>query len=97
MKQVFQHMGTGETSLVDVPAPALLPGSLLIRTRRTLISAGTERSLIDFGRASIVQKAMQQPERVRMALEKKTAAIAPQGVSIIFARKSDQVCRSTQY
>jgi predicted dehydrogenase len=45
-------------------------GHLLIRTRRTLISAGTERMLVDFGKANLVEKAWQQPDKVRMVLDK---------------------------
>ena len=70
MKQVLQNMGDGQTTLVEVPAPRLDPGSVLIQTRRSLISAGTERMLVDFGRSSLLQKALQQPERVKMVLDK---------------------------
>ena len=70
MLQVLQHMGSGSTELVAVPAPGVQPGCLLIQTRCSLISAGTERMLIDFGRASMLEKARQQPEKVRMVLDK---------------------------
>ena len=46
------------------------PGQLLIRTTRSLISAGTERMLVDFGKANPLEKARQQPDKVRMVLEK---------------------------
>ena len=48
MKQVLQHLGTGQTTVVDVPSPSAAPGSLLIRTSASLISAGTERMLVEF-------------------------------------------------
>ena len=70
MKQVLQNMGNGQTLLLDVPAPRLDAGCVLIQTRSTLISAGTERMLVDFGRASMIDKARQQPEKVRMVLDK---------------------------
>lgn len=70
MKQVLQNLRSGETSLVDVPAPGAAPGTLLIATRASLISIGTERMLVDFGRASYLQKARQQPEKVRQVLDK---------------------------
>jgi predicted dehydrogenase/threonine dehydrogenase-like Zn-dependent dehydrogenase len=70
MKQVLQNMGNGQTSLVEVPAPRLDAGCVLIRTRCSLISAGTERMLVDFGRASMLEKARQQPEKVKMVLDK---------------------------
>ena len=70
MRQIVQHMGSGETMLLEVPAPRLDPGCVLIQSRVTLISAGTERMLVDFGRASMVEKARQQPEKVRLVLDK---------------------------
>src|SRR3546814_6674841 len=52
------------------PAPANAAGHLLIRTTATLISAGTERMLVDFGKSSMLAKARQQPERVKEVLAK---------------------------
>jgi predicted dehydrogenase/threonine dehydrogenase-like Zn-dependent dehydrogenase len=70
MKQVLQDMGKGSSTVVESPAPKIKRGHLLIDTKTTLISAGTERMLVDFGKASLLQKAMQQPEKVKMVLEK---------------------------
>lgn len=56
--------------LLDVPAPGPSRGALLIRTSRSLISAGTERMLVDFGKAGWIGKARQQPEKVRAVLAK---------------------------
>lgn len=70
MKQVLQNLRDGRTEVVDVPAPAARPGHLLIRSRRTLVSAGTERMLVEFGKAGWIGKARQQPEKVRAVLDK---------------------------
>ncbi|MDO9489017.1 MAG: bi-domain-containing oxidoreductase [Sphingomonadaceae bacterium] len=70
MRQVLQQLGTGKTMLAEVPAPGAARGGLCITTRRSLISAGTERMLVDFGRASMINKARQQPEKVRQVLGK---------------------------
>jgi len=72
MKQVVQHLGTGVTELIEAPMPAVQPGSVLIRTTTTLISAGTERMLVSFGKAGWLEKARQQPDKVRMVLNKMT-------------------------
>ena len=56
--------------MVEAPVPSLQKGQVLIRTRCTLISAGTERMLVDFGRASMIDKARQQPDKVKMVLDK---------------------------
>lgn len=70
MKQILQDMSGGKTFLAEAPAPGSRPGHLLLASRVSLISAGTERMLVDFGRASLMQKALKQPERVKMVLEK---------------------------
>jgi predicted dehydrogenase/threonine dehydrogenase-like Zn-dependent dehydrogenase len=70
MQQVLLNMRTGGTEVIDAPVPSLKKGHVLVRTRRTLISAGTERMLVDFSRASMLQRARQQPDKVRAVLEK---------------------------
>lgn len=70
MKQILQNLKTGATEVAELPAPRAGTGQLLIRTTRTLISAGTERSLVEFGKANLIDKAWQQPEKVRQVLDK---------------------------
>ncbi|MBX2880253.1 MAG: bi-domain-containing oxidoreductase [Granulosicoccus sp.] len=70
MKQVLQDLSTGKTELVTAPKPRLSAGHLLIDTRCSLISAGTERMLVEFGKAGLVQKARQQPDKVKQVLNK---------------------------
>ena len=70
MKQILQNISNGETSIVDIPSPKNIPGSLLISTSNSLISAGTERMLIEFGKANYLQKARQQPDKVREVIDK---------------------------
>ena len=78
MKQVLQDLRTGHTEVADVPCPAAQGGQLLLRSKRTLVSAGTERMLVDFGKAGWIEKARQQPDKVRMVLDKiKTDGIVP--------------------
>lgn len=73
MRQLLQNLGDGQTMVHDVPAPGPQRGALLIRTTRSLISAGTERMLVDFGKAGWIGKARQQPEKVRAVLNKMRA------------------------
>ena len=70
MKQILQNLSNGETSLVDVPCPKNTKLSILIATSKTVVSAGTERMLIDFGKANLLSKAKQQPDKVKMVLNK---------------------------
>jgi len=78
MKQVLQNLKTGVIEVADVACPRLRPRHLLIRTRRALISAGTERAFVEFGRANLFNKARSQPEQVRKVLTKmKTDGVIP--------------------
>lgn len=77
MKQILQSLKTGQTELAEVPAPRSRAGHLLIHTSKTLVSAGTERMLVEFGKANWLEKARQQPDKVRMVLDKvKTDGLA---------------------
>ena len=70
MKQVLQNLANGDTSLVDVPCPKAKNSNVLIETTKTLVSVGTERMLVDFGKAGWIEKARSQPDKVKMVLEK---------------------------
>ena len=77
MKQILQNLKTGETELAEIPCPAPGAGHVLIRTHASLVSLGTERMLVEFGKAGLIEKARQQPDKVRMVLEKiKTDGLA---------------------
>jgi predicted dehydrogenase len=78
LKQLLQNLKTGEMVLEEVPCPSLKPGHVLIRTVRSLISTGTEKMLLDFGKANLLDKARQQPDKVRLVLDKiKTDGLLP--------------------
>ena len=78
MKQILQSLKTGATEVAEVPCPAPGRGQVLIRSSRTLVSAGTERTLVDFGKAGFIGKARQQPDKVRQVLDKiRTDGFAP--------------------
>ncbi len=78
MKQVLQNLGSGELMLAEVPCPEAARGQVLIRTRKSLISAGTERMLLEFGKAGWVERARQQPDKVKEVLAKvKTDGLLP--------------------
>jgi threonine dehydrogenase-like Zn-dependent dehydrogenase/predicted dehydrogenase len=70
MKQILQDMANGGTTVTKAPAPQASREHVLIHTTTTLISAGTERMLVGFGKASYLEKARQQPDKVKMVLEK---------------------------
>lgn len=70
MKQLLQSLKDGSTLLEEVPTPRVRRGELLIHTTTTLVSAGTERMLAEFGKASWINKARSQPDKVQEVLEK---------------------------
>lgn len=70
MRQILQSFKTGATTLEEVPAPVVNHGHVLIRTTRSLVSLGTERMLVEFGKSNLVAKARKQPDRVKQVLDK---------------------------
>jgi hypothetical protein len=86
MRQIIQNLKTGATELLDTPSPTCGPGQLLIATRRSLISAGTERMLVEFGQGNLIAKARSQPDKVRQVLDKiRTDGLLPT-LETVFAR-----------
>jgi predicted dehydrogenase/threonine dehydrogenase-like Zn-dependent dehydrogenase len=70
MKQVFQDARSAVITVVEVPAPKLLAGCVLVRTAASLVSAGTERASSEFAGKSLLQKARMRPDLVRDILGK---------------------------
>jgi predicted dehydrogenase/threonine dehydrogenase-like Zn-dependent dehydrogenase len=70
MRQVLQNLKNGETMLADLPSPQLGSNEVRICSLCSLVSLGTEKMLIEFGRAGWLAKAQQQPDKVRLVLEK---------------------------
>lgn len=78
MKQIIQDLKSGSTILEEVPVPQVKSGYVLIQTTRTLVSLGTERMLVEFGKANLIDKARQQPDKVKQVLDKiKTDGLQP--------------------
>lgn len=78
MKQIIQDLKSGDTILEEVPVPRVGSGKVLIKTYRSLVSLGTEKMLVSFGQANLLDKARQQPERVKEVINKmKTDGIQP--------------------
>ncbi len=78
MKQIIQSFKTGDTILEELPAPIVKQGAVLIQTSRSLVSLGTERMLVEFGKSNLISKARQQPDKVKQVLDKiKTEGLMP--------------------
>ena len=77
MKQLLQNLRTGEATVAEVPVPVVQAGRVLVRTATSLISAGTERALVELGQKSLLGKARERPELIGKVWEKvKTEGIA---------------------
>ncbi len=78
MRQIIQDLKSGDTKLEEVPVPRVGAGNVLIQTHRSLVSLGTEKMLVNFGQANLLEKARQQPDRVKEVINKmKTDGIKP--------------------
>ncbi len=86
MKQIIQNLKTGETCLEEIPVPVPGTGEILIRTTHSLVSLGTEKMLVEFSKANLIQKARQQPDKVKQVLDKiKSDGLLPT-VETVFKR-----------
>lgn len=89
MKQIIQSFKTGDTILEEIPVPVVSRGKVLIQTTRSLVSLGTERMLVEFGRSNLLSKARQQPDKVKQVLDKiKTDGLFPT-VNAVFNKLGD--------
>lgn len=70
MLQILQNLDNGDTEAVNVPAPLNKEGHVLIKSNKSLVSAGTERMLVNFGKAGLYGKIRSQPDKVKMVIEK---------------------------
>lgn len=86
MKQVLQNLRSGVTEVAEVPGLMVGPGQVLIQSRCSLISAGSERMLVEFGKAGFIGKVRSQPDKVKQVLDKiKTDGLLPT-METVFAR-----------
>ena len=71
MKQIIQSLDSKiGIELAEMPVPIIKPGHLIIKTKRSLVSLGTERMLVEFGNASLLEKARQKPDQVMQVIDK---------------------------
>ncbi|MDD4178686.1 MAG: bi-domain-containing oxidoreductase [Candidatus Margulisbacteria bacterium] len=70
MKQVIQNYKTGELSIVDVPAPQVKPGGVLVRTINSAVSVGTEKLMVNLAQQKLLGKALSRPDLVKRLIDK---------------------------
>ena len=69
MKQIIQSYKTGAMNLEEVPRPQAQPGTVLVETRVSVVSAGTEKMLVDLARKSLLGKARSRPDLVKKVID----------------------------
>src|SRR6266516_3147074 len=70
MKQLVQHIRSGQSLVTEVPAPRAGPGQIVVNVAFSLVSAGTERMVIEFAEKSLLGKALARPDLARQAIDK---------------------------
>ncbi len=84
MKQIIQSFKTGEMEIAEVPIPQCLPNGVLVKTIYSLISAGTEKMLVDFSKKNLLMKAKERPDLVKQVLRKMQTEGAIETVKKVF-------------
>ena len=70
MKQIIQNIRSGQLKVATVPEPAVIAGQVLIANQASLVSAGTEKMIMDLAKKSLLGKARERPDHVQRVLEK---------------------------
>lgn len=70
MKQLVQSIRSGQAAVVEVPSPSVDAGQILVQVQASLVSAGTERMIVDFAEKNLLQKARSRPDLVRQTVDK---------------------------
>ena len=91
MKQILQSYRTGELWLAEVPVPACRRGGVLVRTQCSLVSAGTEKILLDLAKKNLLSKAWARPDQVRQILKKARAEGLRPTIEMVFAKLDEPI------
>jgi predicted dehydrogenase len=70
MKQLLQNVKTGKSTVEDVPVPTAREGQALVKVEASLVSAGTERMVVEFAEKSLLGKARSRPDLVKQVVDK---------------------------
>jgi hypothetical protein len=73
MKQVIQFYKDRRLEVMEAPTPSPRSGHFLVRTTASLVSVGTEKSMLELARKSLVGKALARLDVVRKVISKAQA------------------------
>ena len=91
MLQIVQNYKSGELKLQDVPIPILKPGGVIVHSRYSLVSAGTERSTIEISKKSLLGKAKERPDLVKQVIAKAKTIGIRNTIDLVFSRLNTPV------
>lgn len=89
MRQLFLSVNNGAMSVVETPAPTVKDNTVIVETMYSVVSAGTERSLVSFGGKNLIQKALERPDQVKKVTEKMSTDGILTTVESAFGRLKD--------
>ena len=69
MKQIVQNVKSGDIEIIEVPYPSLKEKFVIVENSFSLISIGTEKNTVDFGKSSLIKKAISRPDLVEQVLK----------------------------
>lgn len=92
MKQILQSYRSGELWLAEVPIAACKPGGVLVRTHRSLVSAGTEKMVMSLAKKSLIGKARARPDLVRQVLKRAKIEGVRSTIEKVFAKLDEPIC-----
>ena len=70
MRTLVQNYRSGKTAIVEVPVGPARPGTVVVKNRASLVSVGTEKSMIDFARKGLIGKALARPDLAKQVMQK---------------------------
>ena len=91
MKKLVQNLKNGEIDLLEIPKPNVDENQVLIKSTHSLISLGTERMLVDFAKSNYLNKALKQPEKVKMVLDKMKSDGIGSTINSVFNKLNDPI------
>lgn len=70
MKKLLQNLSDGNIKIIDTPIAKIGDSEVLIETHYSLMSPGTEKMLLEFGKSNWIDRIKKNPDKVRQVINK---------------------------